>query len=151
MARKKSKTQKDIKMEKIIELKNYLDKQREILFNLYTTSAEKIGNKEDDKVKKMRKVYETLKYLTFKVYPEEYKVEIVWFDNFNGDVMTGKIDINSQMFCFSFMIFHNTITYRIMAALQYFDPNGWCFNEFWKTRVQLQVSTTDIFGFYGDV
>ena len=153
MARKKEKinTEQLVKMQKIVELKKYLDKQEQVLFQLYTDAAEKIAYREDDKVKKMRKVYETLDSFSFEVYPEEFKVEIEWFDGFNGDVFTGKTDINSQMFCFAFMAFFGSLTYRIMAVLQYYDPNGWCLNEFWKTRIQLRTLTTEIFGYYGEI
>ena len=152
MARKTQKidTTQSIKMQKIVKLKNYLDAQEQVLFKLYTDAAEKVNYREDDKVKKMRKVYETLESFSMNVYSEEFKVEIEWFDGFNGDIFTGKIDINSQTFCFAFMAFFNSLTYRIMATLQYYDPNGWCLNEFWKTRIELRTLTTEIFGYYGE-
>lgn len=143
-------TTQNIKMQKILKLKEYLDAQEQILFKLYTDASEEVNYQENDKVKKMRKVYETLESFSMEVYPEEFKAKIEWFDGFNGDIFTGKIDINSQTFCFAFMSFFGTLTYRIMSALQYYNPNGWCLNEFWKTRIELRTLTTEIFGYYGE-
>ena len=92
MARKTQKidTTQNIKMQKIVKLKNYLDAQEQVLFKLYTDAAEKVNYREDDKVKKMRKVYETLESFSMNVYSEEFKVEIEWFDGFNGDILLEK-------------------------------------------------------------
>ena len=143
-------TSLESKMRKLIELSEYLEAQAQVLRNLHIEEAKKLNFQEDAHVKALRKVDETMEYFYLYVYPEKRKVKIEFFDDFNGNVLTGEVDINSQMFCFSFMIFMNTLTYRIMAALQFYNPNGCCFNELWKTRQKLKMLTTDIFGFYAD-
>ena len=143
-------TSLESKMRKVIELSEYLEAQAKVLRNLHIEEAQKLNFQEDAHVKALRKVDETMEYFHLYVHPEKRAVEIEFFDDFNGNILTGEVDINSQMFCFGFMTFMNTLTYRIMAALQFYNPNGWCFNELWKTRQKLKMLTTDIFGFYAD-
>lgn len=138
------------KMKKIEKLKVYLEAQEAVLRNIYLEQEREVNCQPSDKVKRARKVYETVESFSFTMNPNEYTVSITWFDGFNGDVFVKNVDIDSQIFCFTFMLFLNTLTYRIMSALQDYSPNGWCHNEFWKTRLQLKISTFEIFGYYAE-
>ena len=138
------------KMQKIIELKAYIDAQKIVLRNVYLEQEEEVKCEPNERVKRARKVYETMESFNFQVNPDKFTIGITWFDGFNGDMVVKNIDIDSQLFCFTFMTFYNSLTYRIMSALQDYNPNGWCFNEFWKTRLELRTRTTEIFGHYAD-
>lgn len=146
----KTDTSMETKMRKLLELSQYLETQAKVLKDLHIQEAKKLNFQENAHVKALRKVDETMAYFQLNVYPERCTAEIEFFDDFNGDILTGEVDVNSQVFCYCFMVFMNTLTYRIMAALQFYNPTGWCRNELWKTRQKLKTFTTYIFGYYAD-
>ena len=150
MAQQSKNNKREIKMQKVVKLKEYLDSQQQVLRAIFIAAEEEVKFQENDEVKQKRKVYETLEYFDFEINPEKYTVSIRWHDDFHGDVFTVDVSIDSQLFCYAFMAFYGTLTYRIMAVLQYYDPNGWCFNEFWKTRLELHRMSAEIFGYYAD-
>lgn len=140
------------KLNKILELKNYIETQKNVLHNIYITKGEPINfdEKKSDELKRIRKVLDTLDSFKFKINTRKRKVSIDFCDGHFGNMRVDNVDIDSQIFCFCFMNFFSALIYRIMAVLQYYSPSGWCLNEFWKTRQQLQILSLEIFGYYGE-
>lgn len=146
------KTNRKNKLNKILELKNYIEKQKSVLHTIYLSKGEPINFDENqsNELKRIRKVLDTLDAFKFEINPKKYTISIDFYDGHFGNMRINNVDIDSQVFCFCFMNFFSALIYRIMAVLQYYSPSGWCLNEFWKTRQQLQILTLDIFGYYGE-
>lgn len=136
------------KMQLIMELKAYIDTQKVALYYEYRKVLGDILEKETVKAKRARKVYETIRNFNLTVREEDFMVDLTWFDDFNGQVIIKDADIDSQRFCFAIMVMLNSLNYRIMSALQDYDPNGWCFNPFWNLRTEMRNRTSAIFVYY---
>ena len=133
------------KMQLILELKDYIEAHKKVLYDEYKELRGDVGEKETNKAKRARKVYETVNNFNLTVNAKEFTTNITWFDDFNGIVTINNADIDSQQFCFTVMVMFKSLDYRIMAALQDYDPNGWCFNPFWNLRTEMRNRTSAIF------
>lgn len=141
------------KMQRVQNLKKYLDTLAPIFYQEYqcisahqqTVTLPKSIEDSPQKAIAQLEVYNTVKALEFTVNPETFTVGINFSDDSGFGCHIENVDIDSQQFCFGFMVFMNTLTHRIMGAMKYHVPTGWCKVEIWKALKDLRNRVLYIF------
>jgi len=137
----------------VLALKEYIDSLAPIFYKDYQnlvahlqTVTEPKTIEDDPRIAaRQLEVYNTVKSLDFTVNPETFTVGINFSDDSGFECHIENVDIDSQQFCFGFMVFLNSLTYRIMGAMQYHIPTGWCKVEIWKALKTLRTRANYIF------
>ena len=141
------------KLRDVLALKEYIDTLAPIFYNDYqnlvahlqTITEPKTIEDDPQIAARQLEVYNTVKSLDFTVNPETFTVGIKFSDDSGFGCHIENVDIDSQQFCFGFMVFLNSLTYRIMGAMQYHIPTGWCKVEIWKALKTLRTRADYIF------
>lgn len=141
------------KLRDVLALKEYIDSLAPIFYkdyqnlvaHLQTITEPKTIEDDPQIAARQLDVYNTVKSLDFTVNPETFTVGINFSDDSGFGCHIENVDIDSQQFCFGFMVFLNSLTYRIMGAMQYHIPTGWCKVEIWKALKNLRTRANYIF------
>lgn len=142
------------KSEKVQALIEYIESLRQSLSpdeTCHLTNSdsldESVSKNHSHKNETFLAVYQVLQNLKLEFNTNDQTVNIQFLSEADTLFQAQGADIDSKEFCFVFMVFLAEWTHAVMAAMQYFNPNGWCKVPFRKALKEIRNMTLDIFAY----